>query len=251
MFCEKKLGKTTFFVFQELEEIPGLVHAFTLRQSGFSINDANHSVPVAKEKEVLLEALGIRTGQLVFLQQVHSNRVVPLNFPSSNYPEPSLIGPADGVLVESSARFPVIRTADCLPILAIAKQRACLLHAGWRGTRDRIAVRGITRLLQIPGVSPQDVTVTIGPCIRRCCYQVGPEVKVQFEEEGHDVDHFFEGDRLDLVRANQTQVRELGVTRILDSGMCTACRTDLFYSYRKEGETGRNWFLAGFRGRPG
>ena len=248
MFCEKTLSGTTFFVFQELEKIPGFVHAFTLRQSDSSIQDANRWVPVAKEEEALLEALGIRAGQLVFLEQVHSNQVVTLNPSPSHDPEPFLIGPADGVLVESSAQFPVIRTADCLPILAIAKQRACLLHAGWRGTRDRIAARGVARLLQIPEVSPQDVTVAIGPCIRSCCYQVGPEVKVQFEEEGHEVDQFFEGERLDLVRANQAQIRELGVTRILDSGMCTACRTDLFYSYRKEGETGRNWFLAGFRG---
>ena len=248
MFCEKRLGGTTFFIFQELEKIPGFVHAFTLRQSDSSIKDANQSGPVAKKDEALLEVLGIQAGQLVFLEQVHSNQVVRLNPSLPNDPEPALIGPADGVLVESLDQFPVIRTADCLPILAIAQRRVCLLHAGWRGTRDRIAARGIARFLEIPGVSPQDVTVTIGPCIRRCCYQVGPEVKVQFEEAGHDVDQFFEGDRLDLVRANQAQIRDLGVKKILDSGMCTACRTDLFYSCRKEGETGRNWLLAGFQG---
>ena len=128
MFCEKKLGGTTFFGFQELEKIPGLVHAFTLRQSDSSIKDVNQSGPVAKEKEILLEALGIRTGQLVFLQQIHSNQVVTLkpSFPQNL--EPSWIGPADGVLVDSPAQFPVIRTADCLPILVIAKQRACFKH---------------------------------------------------------------------------------------------------------------------------
>lgn len=248
MFCEKRLGGITFFVFQDLEKIPGFVHAFTLRQSDSSIKDAHQSGPVAKKEEALLEVLGIQAGQLVFLEQVHSNLVVRLKSSPLNDPEPVLIGPADGVLIESSNQFPVIRTADCLPILVVAKRRVCLLHAGWRGTRDRIAVRGIARFLEIPGVSPQDVTVTIGPCIRSCCYQVGPEVRDQFEAEGHDVDQFFVGDRLDLVRANKGQIRELGVKRILDSGMCTACRTDLFYSHRKEGETGRNWLLAGFQG---
>ena len=250
MFCEKKLGGTTFFVFQELETIPNLVHAFTLRQSDSSINHVNPSVPDAKQDQALLEALGIRSGQLVFLEQVHSNQVVRLNPSPANDLEPAVIGSADGVLVQSSDLFPVIRTADCLPILAVARQQMCLLHAGWRGTRDRIAAIGITRFLKIPGVTPEDVTVVIGPCIRSCCYQVGPEVRAQFEEAGHDVEQLFRGDRLDLVRANQEQIRELGVTKVLDSGMCTACRTDLFYSYRKEGETGRNWLLAGFRGEP-
>jgi YfiH family protein len=248
MFCEKRLGGTTFFIFQELEKISGFVHAFTLRQSDSSIKDASQSGPVAQKDEALLEVLGIQAAQLVFLDQVHSNQVVKLSPSPPDDLEPALIGPADGVLVESLDQFPVIRTADCLPILAIAKGRACLLHAGWRGTRDRIAAGGIARLLETPGIFPQDVTVTIGPCIHSCCYQVGSEVKVQFEEAGHDVDQFFEGTRLDLVRANQAQIRELGVQKIYNSGMCTACRTDLFYSYRKEGETGRNWLLAGFRG---
>ncbi len=248
MFCEKKLGGTTFFVFQELEELPDFVHAFTLRHSDSSIKDVNQPVPVAQKEEVLLEILGISRGQLVFLEQIHSTQVMRLKPSSDNPIEPALIGPADGVLLESSDRFPVIRTADCLPILAVAERQACLLHAGWRGTRDRIAAQGVARFLETTGVSPEDVTVAIGPCIRKCCYQVGPEVKVQFEEAGHAVDQCFEGDRLDLIRANQVQLRELGVRRILDSEMCTACRTDLFYSYRKEGETGRNWFVAGFRG---
>ena len=248
MFCEKKSGGTTFFVFQELEQIPDFVHAFTLRHSDSSIKDVNQSVPVAQKEEALLETLGIPRGQLVFLEQIHSSQVVRLDPSVADTIEPALIGPADGVLVESSGRFPVIRTADCLPILAVAKRQACLLHAGWRGTRDRISAQGVARFLEMTGVSPEDVTVAIGPCIRKCCYQVGPEVKAQFEEAGHEADQFFEGDCLDLIRANQVQLRELGVRRILDSRMCTACRTDLFYSYRKEGETGRNWFVAGLRG---
>ncbi len=248
MFCEKKWGGTAFFEFQELEKIPNFVHAFTLRQSGSSINHANPSASGAKQDPALLEALGIRAERLVFLEQVHSNQVVKFGPSLAKDLEPAVIGPADGVLVQSSELFPVIRTADCLPILAVAKDQLCLLHAGWRGTRDRIAASGMTRFLEMSGVTPEEVTVAIGPCIRSCCYQVGPEVRAQFEEAGHDVEDFFRGDRLDLVRANQGQIRALGVTRVLDSGMCTACRTDLFYSYRKEGETGRNWLVAGFRG---
>ena len=68
MFCEKRLGGITFFVFQGLEKIPGFVHAFTVRQSDSSIKDAHQSGPVAKKEEALLEVLRIQAGQLVLMQ---------------------------------------------------------------------------------------------------------------------------------------------------------------------------------------
>ena len=247
MFYEKKIGKSTFFVFRELEKISGFVHAFTSRHGDFSTKDVGPSDSVVGKKEDLLDALGVRADQLAFLEQTHSSEVVTLNHLLAGAGAASSIGPADGVVIRSFAQFAVIRTADCLPILAVAKQHVCLLHAGWRGTRDRIAARGIKQLLKTPGLYPQDVIVAIGPCIRRCCYQVGSEVKAQFKKSGHKVDQFFKEDRLDLVKANIAQIQDLGVTRILDSKMCTACQTDLFYSYRKEATTRRNWVLAGFK----
>ncbi|MCH8017185.1 MAG: polyphenol oxidase family protein, partial [Acidobacteria bacterium] len=144
---------------------------------------------------------------------------------------------------------PVVRTADCLPILVLLaeKKQVCVLHTGWRGTRDRITREGVSRFLEATQASPQQLIAAMGPCIRKCCYEVGPEVRNQYAQSGHDLDRCFSGPQLDLVEANSAQLQELGVTRILDSKMCTACRTDLFYSYRREGETGRMWLLAGFQ----
>jgi len=248
MFRQKDLSPASFFVFEELEEIPGFVHAFTSRQTDAPNQERKPSDEVTPQKRRLLETLGLQPNQLFFLHQVHSNRVVTVSSGSSEPSGPTSLGPADGVITLLPAQFPVIRTADCLPIFVLLaeKKQVCVLHAGWNGTRDRITQEGVSRFLEVTEGSPQQLIAAIGPCIRKCCYEVGPEVRNEYAQSGHDVDRFFSEGQLDLVEANVAQLQELGVTRILDSGMCTACRTDLFYSYRREGETGRMWLLAGF-----
>ena len=248
MFRQKILSPASFFVFEELEDIPGFVHAFTSRQTDAPNQEHNPSDEVTPQKRLLLETLGLQSHQLFFLEQVHSNRVVTVDPGSSKPAGPTSLGPADGVITLLPAQFPVIRTADCLPIFVLLaeKKQVCVLHAGWSGTRDRITQEGVSRFLEVTQASPQELIAAIGPCIRKCCYEVGPEVRDEYARYGHDVDRFFSDRQLDLVEANVAQLQEAGVTRILDSKMCTACRTDLFYSYRKEGETGRMWLLAGF-----
>ena len=94
---------------------------------------------------------------------------------------------------------------------------------------------------------PRISEVALGPCIRQCCYRVGPEVENRFRGAGHPVQELFSEDRLDLVTANRGQLEEMGVSKVIDSNQCTACRTDLFYSYRREKTKQRMWTLAGFR----
>ena len=76
---------------------------------------------------------------------------------------------------------------------------------------------------------PRISEVALGPCIRQCCYRVGPEVENRFRGAGHPVQELFSEDRLDLVTANRGQLEEMGVSKVIDSNQCTACRTDLFY----------------------
>ncbi len=102
------------------------------------------------------------------------------------------------------------------------------------------------RFLSETNAHPGELVVAVGPSIRRCCYEVGPEVLEQFDRAGHDMNRIASGRQLDIAEANRAQAEELGIKHFLDSGMCTACRTDLFYSYRREGKTGRCWALAGF-----
>lgn len=246
MFHEKIVGSTRFFVFSELEQVPGLIHAFTTRATDSLVKDAPTEGEVAPGKLLFLRTLGIRPERVVQLKQIHSDRVVTIN---DGYNHTGTPPQADGIQLARAGFFAVIKTADCAPIVVVHPEtsRVCALHAGWRGTRDRITRKALSRFLSETGAQPDELIVAIGPSIRRCCYEVGPEVLQQFDDAGHDMDRIASGRRLDIVEANRAQVRELGIGAVLDSGMCTACRTDLFYSYRREGKTGRLWALAGFR----
>ena len=248
MFYQEQLGSTSFFRFRELENIPGLVHLFTCRPADSVMTDAGKSDEVAPPERILLESLGVELEQLIFLRQMHSARVVSHQPTFSTGRRVTEVESADGVITLNHGQFPVIRTADCLPILIILpeQRRLCALHAGWRGTRDRITAKGLGQFLELTGVESKKLVAALGPAIRKCCYEVGPEVRDQYEGKGHDLEHLFSGNHFDLIQANVNQLRELGVSQIVDSGMCTSCRTDLFYSYRKEGETGRMWTVAGF-----
>jgi polyphenol oxidase len=245
---EKHLDGISCHLFSELEAIPGLLHAFTSRKTDYIQTEKNSS-ELNYGKLLLLERLGIDPGRLILLCQVHSDRVLEYKKAGEVLRIEGRVGPADGVTLRFPGLFAVVRTADCLPVIAIdpVDRQICALHAGWRGTRDRIVQKGVAAFLKGRAGKAEDLLVAFGPSIRRCCYQVGEEVRQGFAEQKHDLDRIFEGRQLDLVEANRAQLEALGVRKVFDSGLCTACRRDLFYSYRREGKTGRIWALAGFR----
>ena len=251
MFYQKKSGNFHYSAFQEFEEIPGLIHAITNRGAGggFSARKGVEPRNVAPNQQ-LLTALGISKERLVLLDQKHSDHVVTINHEQVITLDRRQAQPGDGVILTGPGCFAAVRSADCVPLLVLFPRRkmVCLIHAGWRGTCDRIAVKGIRRFLEISGACPEDLRVGVGPCIRKCCYQVGSDVRDRYWRAGHDVEKLMSGSHLDLVKANVSQLQAMGAVEVEDSGLCTACRTDLFYSYRREGTTGRIWTIAGFVG---
>lgn len=145
-----------------------------------------------------------------------------------------------------------VKTADCVPVL-LADQRTgavAAVHAGWRGTLQRIVAQTLRRMNQVFGTRPPDVLAAIGPAAGVCCYEVGPEVVAAFAREFGSIEHLLRPTQqgracLDLQRANAEQLATEGVgtDRIHTAPLCTMCRTDLFFSYRREktklGRTGR------------
>jgi len=157
------------------------------------------------------------------LKQIHSAIVLAVD-------GAGLAGEGDA-LVTSQTRVPVsIRTADCYPILlADTRNRAvAAVHAGWRGTAGRIAIRTIEQLQECYGTEPADLRVAIGPGIGGCCYQVGIEVARQFGLE--------EAGTIDLAEMNHRLLVENGVAaeHIDVLGGCTQCDAHLFHSFRRD-----------------
>lgn len=136
-----------------------------------------------------------------------------------------------------------VKSADCVPvILGDSRTGACAAaHAGWRGTVARIVERTLERMSREYGTRAEDVRAAIGPAAGACCYEVGAEVIEAFRSNFEDADSLFQPTReghalIDLQRANRSQLIQSGVEpeRIHTAPFCTMCRTDLFFSYRRE-----------------
>jgi len=145
-----------------------------------------------------------------------------------------------------------VKTADCVPLLIGDQSTGAFaaVHAGWRGTFAGIVFYALERLMKEYGARPEHAMVAIGPAAAGCCYEVGSEVIDGFKERFADADSLFtptrEGHaRIDLLKANRDQLISAGVDpqRIYTAPLCTMCRTDLFFSYRREkkafGKVGR------------
>ena len=216
-----------------LAPVPALVHGFGRRVPG--------SRAVAREAA---QAMFADAGHVYFLRQVHGCRVV-----TPPWEEPP---DADASSTDEAGALLAIETADCLPVLIVdpVAHRVAAAHAGWRGTAARVASAAVDALTRA-GSSVKDLRVALGPSIGPCCYEVGPDVAEAF---GAANGRFFSpggGDRmlLDVAAANRAQLEEAGVpsSSIDHVDLCTRCRGDLFFSYRRDGaNAGRMISVIGF-----
>ena len=147
-----------------------------------------------------------------------------------------------------------VRVADCLPLLVADPVTGAVaaIHAGWRGVEAGVVRAGLDLLLSFPGVRTGNLLAAIFPHIRPCCFEVGPEVADAVAPGRPDLLRPGPEGRplLDLRGAVVSLLVEGGLDRdsIDAEAPCTACRTDLLYSYRREGRAaGRLLAVAGLR----
>jgi YfiH family protein len=250
MFVEQVLRGVPIFSFTELSQIPHFIFAVSTRQTDSQLTHATGTDDQSK-KIFWSGLLDIEPADFFTLHQIHSARTVVLKDSLPAEPTGEL-GPADGVIVMRPGLFAALRTADCMPVVTVFPEgrQFALFHMGWRGAGARILEKGLKDFLTLSGAEPDQLIVGLGPCIRRCCYEVGTEVRETFEGASFRTEDVFQKGHLDLVAVARIQLLRCGVKKSLDSGLCTACRTDLFYSYRREATKSRMWTLAGFRENP-
>ena len=157
----------------------------------------------------------------------------------------------DAIISNASSVLAGVKTADCVPILIgdPIKSSFAAIHAGWRGTLAEVATRALQRMKDAYNTKPRDVRVAIGPAAGSCCYEVGHDVIDPFRTKFPHQELFTETGEghacINLLEANRSQLISAGVAadRINIAPLCTMCRTDLFFSYRKEkniqGKVGR------------
>ncbi len=244
----------------ELLDKPNIVHAFSTRYGGASrgcyqslnLNLAVGDNPetVAENRESFCRAVGGSPEKLVTMKQVHSERVVVVDsFPNSVPEGDALITKQPGIALG-------VQTADCVPVLLADPKNKIIaaVHAGWRGTAGNLLGKTIRRMIGL-GADIESCLVGIGPCIGQCCYQVGEKVvqplrctELPWEQFVQDAG---QGKwRLDLGGVNRWQAQAAGVlfSNIAKLDLCTVCNKKLFYSYRRDGQTGRMMSVISLKG---
>jgi len=229
------------------------VLAFTTRRGGVSDapfdtlnlgrSTADRPEAVAENRARALREASLDPARLATAGQVHGARVVEALGPGH-------VEACDALVTRVPGLTLAVTSADCLPILFVAPGAVAAAHAGWRGTAAGIPRATLAALLRAAaGTTTAQVRVAFGPCIRGCCYEVGDEVALQFPEEARKPANGRW--MLDLPAAARVQLVEAGLSpdAIADTGACTACDPDLYFSHRRDaGRTGRHWGLVARRG---
>ncbi len=210
---------------QALEELPWLEHGFGTRSS---LDWPPGDTAVAT------------------LRQIHSDNVLLAE-------QAGCIGEGDALITNRPGINLSIRTADCLPILIAdqANRSIAAIHAGWRGTILGVVPKTVRAMEEQFGSRPEDLAVVVGPGIASCCFEVGPEVAVQFSDYFPEREDLLTGRaKIDLVETIRRQLGRNGGTpgQFFASGLCTVCHADRFHSYRRDREAaGRMVSVIGIR----
>ncbi len=222
---------------------PNNVHAaVTLRSGGVSLGDFTSLNPadhVNDDHMFVIENRNIITNMLklpnqpCWLEQVHGNRVVKVS-------KDSILEQADASYTDEVGTVCVILTADCLPILLTSTdgKTIAVIHAGWRGLLAGVIEN------TCKAMASNSLIAWLGPAIGADRFQVGSEVRAAFIKKSSLFDFAFVPQSSDKYLANiyhlaRTELATMGIHQVFGGDFCTVTDKQRFFSYRRDGETGR------------
>lgn len=253
-------GEVTFFTFDLLEGIPGMVHAVSTRSGGVSrapFDSLNLAFHVGDDPEAVLEnrerfaaAVGFTCDEVVTTRQVHGTtvRLVRQSDRGTGAVEPTDASWAcDALVTDEACVFLMGFSADC-PLVMLTDAEAgvvALAHAGWRGAFAGILPETIS-VMKTVGAESSRMLAALSPAIGGCCYEVGAELIDALGDERETYRRFFRphGDKflLDLPGLCRRMLISSGLSQgnIEIAETCTRCNEETFFSYRAaDGATGR------------
>ena len=186
---------------------------------------------VDRNRADFLSEVGISKNELAIPLQSHSENVCKVDMPGEYENCDGLVTNAQGVAL-------TVMIADCVPILLFdpVKNVIGAVHAGWRGTANAIVKKALMTMQVEYNTDMKDVRVFIGPSAGLCCYEVGEEVAVKFENKivSYKNTKVF----IDLKKENALQLQKQGLVKgnIEISKHCTICEKQLFHSFRRDGK---------------
>ncbi|MFK5880621.1 MAG: peptidoglycan editing factor PgeF [Sulfurospirillum sp.] len=187
---------------------------------------------VVKNRAVLAKKLG--TQNLVFMEQVHRSNVEIITKKKSQ-----TVSQTDALVTNIKGVALCVMVADCIPVLFYDKLKGvvAVAHAGRNGVKEKIANKTIQKMQDKFFSKVEDIMIYIGPSIKSCCYEVKDDATKGFENYLHS-----EGEKiyLDIVSKCINDMKSMGIIgrNIKLSPICTCCDKN-YFSYRRDGETGR------------
>jgi|SRR5262245_11572609 len=249
-FSFRQVNNIKLLICDPIEKI-GFKNAFSTRHGGVSdlpadsLSLGNFSQDgrdkIIENRRRFLTALDAANWRLVTARQVHGVDLHAVTNQEDSISEPVA---CDALVSNIERTLLAVQTADCLPILLADPVTGAFaaVHAGWRGTLAGILARTVEQMQLRYNIETDNLYAAFGPAIAACCFEVGPEVLAQFRNQYNYADELIAKSRvdgkahLDIKGANVRQLIDRGITndRIYESGLCTVCRNDLFFSYRIE-----------------
>ena len=262
-FIRRENEGIPYYACVAFESLAHVRHGFSTRTGGaatdrgcllnLSMRPWDTPERVAENRTRFLLSLGLASARLATLSQIHSDRVHIIEDTSDQWNRRQ---EGDALATSRSGIAVGVLVADCFPILLADPDTGAVaaVHSGWRGTAQRILSKAVKGMREAFGSKPARLLAAIGPGIRACCCEVGPEVAALYGEkypglnlarlrEGHPAKYL-----LDMPRALEIQCAESGLHRenVFDIVSCTRCNPQEFFSHRAEGEAaGRMMALIG------
>ncbi|MFP3389661.1 peptidoglycan editing factor PgeF [Brevibacillus sp. SIMBA_040] len=248
---------------------PGLLVGFTIRTGGESEqpygsfnmglhvgDDPGH---VVSNRQKLAKQVDMPFTAWTCADQVHGNQVCQVMAAGAGKDSlDDVIKATDGLFTGQKGVLLTSFYADCVPLYFLdpASGAIGLAHAGWKGTVGRIAEEMVKSLQHHFLAKPEELLVAIGPSIGGCCYEVDDRIITQVQASAKEWEKAVTASQngrymLDLRQLNTSILLELGIAseQIMTTDWCTSCRTDMFFSHRKEaGTAGTTGRMASFIG---
>lgn len=227
-------GNVAAFVTTRVSPDPAITSAQPYDAFNLAMHVGDDPARVQRNRMLLKQVLQLPS-EPVWLRQIHSSRGIEFEAADNNTE-------ADAIIARKPGEICLVQTADCLPVLICDRQGGCVaaVHGGWRGLQQNIIAKTIEAL----NVPPENLLVWLGPAISMEAYEVDETVYRHFVDEDPAYSRAFNVTRpghwqLDLYEIARLQLQALGIMAIFGGEFCTCRQPETFYSYRRDGQTGR------------
>lgn len=247
------MGNNPFLSYYDMTD--GVTAFSTTRDGGvskgnyahFNINEycGDDTEAVTANRKMLADEIETDIDRIIIPHQVHGTEIRCIDeeyFSLTAEEKKKFVEGVDCVMTSMRYVCVGVSTADCIPVLIFDKEHhaCCAVHAGWRGTVQRITSKAISAMTSIYGTESSKLHACIGSGISLANFEVGNEVYDKFLEEGFDMEKIsrkYEKWHIDLPECNRIQMIEAGVKpdNIISSDICTYSNADKYFSARRLG----------------